>query len=323
MKIMENILKTIGNTPMIRLRKTEPENGAAIYGKIEFFNPGGSMKDRIALGMIESLEKSGKLKPGGTIVEASSGNMGIGLAMVAALKGYHCIVVMTDKTSIERRQIIKAFGAKIVITSIEATPDAPDFYLNLAKSIADNTPGAVLIDQFFNNANPNTHYKTTAQEIWSQTEGEIDAFVGGIGSGGTLSGVARFLKEKNPMIQIIGADPIGSILKKYHETSQMDNGKIFKVEGIGEDFIPDTLHMRYIDKIIEVSDKTSFAAARKLTRTEGIFCGGSSGTIIHVAKQISLELGKTKNIVCIIPDTGERYLSKMYSDDWLKKHNLL
>lgn len=323
MKAFKHILQTIGETPLVRLAKMEPENGAAIYGKIEFFNPGGSVKDRIALGMVEDLEQSGKLKLGGTIVEASSGNMGIGLAMVAAQKGYRCIIVMTDKTSIERRQIIKAFGAEVVMTSIEAMPDEPEFYLNLAKAIAEKTPGAILIDQFFNDANAETHYLTTAHEIWEQTEGEIDAFVGGMGTGGSLTGIAKFLKEKNPRIQIIGADPVGSILKKFHETGQMSEGNIYKVEGIGEDFIPETLKFRYIDKIIEVNDKTSFAAARELTKTEGIFCGGSSGTIITVAQQISKELGRGKNIVCMIPDTGERYLSKMYSDEWLKTHNLL
>jgi len=322
MKVLQNVLETIGATPLVRLQKTEPRNGAAIYGKLEFLNPGGSVKDRIALGMVESLERSGMLKPDGTLVEASSGNMGIGLAMVAAQKGYRCIIVMTDKTSEERRQIIQAFGAEVVMTSIQAKPDEPEFYLNLAQSIANEIPGSVLIDQFFNKANPQTHYETTAQEIWMQMQGEIDAFIGGIGTGGTLSGVAKFLKEKNSQIRIIAADPIGSILKQFHETGQTSEGKIYKVEGIGEDFVPETLHLRYVDTIIEVDDKTSFAAARELTRTEGIFCGGSSGTIITVAKQISQDLGKGKNVICIIPDTGERYLSKMYSDRWLKTHNL-
>ncbi len=322
MKALQNILETVGSTPLVRLQKTEPKNGAAIYGKIEFFNPGGSAKDRTALGMIESFEKSGRLQKGGTIVEASSGNMGIGLAMVAAQKGYRCIIVMTDKTSVERRQIIQAFGAEVVMTSIEALPHEHEFYLNLAESIAQKTPGAVLINQFHNQVNAEVHYQLTAQEIWEQTEGEIDAFIGGMGTGGTLTGVAKFLKEKNSQIQIIGADPVGSILKKYHETGQMSEGKIYKVEGNGEDFVPEILQLRYIDEIIEVDDKTSFAAARELTKTEGIFCGGSSGTIITVAKQISKRLGKGKNIVAMIPDTGERYLSKMYSDEWLKTHNL-
>lgn len=317
---LNTILETVGNTPLIKLNHVTSDIDATVLAKVEFFNPGGSVKDRIAFTIIEAAEKEGRLKPGGTIVEATSGNTGAGLALVAALKGYKAIFTMPDKMSTEKVRLLKAYGAEVVVTPTAVPPDSPESYYEVAKKIVKETPNAILANQYFNNENPETHYRTTGPEIWEQTGGKIDYLVAGIGTGGTISGVGRFLKEKNPEIKVIGADPMGSILREYFYTKKMNTATPYKVEGIGEDIIPGTLHFEYLDEIYTVNDKESFNMARRISREEGIFVGGSSGTAACAALKIARNLTKDKVVVVIFPDTGERYLSTFYSDEWMKEN---
>lgn len=322
--IYDNVLDTIGNTPMVRLNNLARGTGIELLGKMEMCNPGGSIKDRIALRMINDLEQQGKLKPGGTLVEATSGNMGIGIAMVAAQRGYHCILVIPEKMSRERTLIINALGGEVVRTPTEVPLEHPDSFMSTARRIASEREGAVFVNQFYNPANPETHYRTTAREIWEQTEGEIDAFVMGMGTGGTITGVSRYLKEMNPDIRIIGADPPGSIIKTYFDKGgyHPEDAHIYMVEGIGEDFIPDTLKLDHVDEIHWVTDRESFAMARRIMREEGIFCGGSSGSMVHVALKVAPTLKPGARIVVVLPDSGYRYLSKFIDDDWLQEKGL-
>jgi cystathionine beta-synthase len=315
--IYNNILETIGNTPLVKLSKLAGDLPVTLLGKLERTNPGGSIKDRIALSLVEAAERSGELKPGGTIVEASSGNMGIGLALVAAQKGYHCIIIMPWKMSAEREQIIRGLGGEVVRVPTEVAPDHPDSFLNTARRIADSTPDSILINQFYNQENPATHYRTTGPEIWEQTEGAVDAFIMGMGTGGTISGVGKYLKEKNPGVRIVGAEPEGSILKTYFDNGEMPEGRIYMVEGIGEDFLPESLHLKWVDEMRWVSDQASFDMTLRLAREEGIFAGGSSGAQIQVALEVAAELPPGSTVVTTIPDTGSRYLSKLYNDGWL------
>lgn len=319
-RYFENILETIGNTPLIKLNRITSGINATVLAKVEFFNPAGSVKDRIAKTIIEAAEREGRLKPGGTIVEATSGNTGAGLALVAALKGYKAVFTMPDKMSAEKIRLLKAFGAEVIVTPTAVPPDSPESYYEVAKKIVKETPNSILANQYFNPENPKTHYLTTGPEIWEQTDGKVDYFVAGIGTGGTISGVGKFLKEKNATIKIIGADPAGSILREYFYTKKIGTATPYKIEGIGEDIIPGTLHFEYIDEIYTVSDKDSFNMARRITREEGIFVGGSSGTAAVVALQIARNLPKDKIIVVLFPDTGHRYLSKFYSDEWMKEN---
>jgi cystathionine beta-synthase len=309
--IYENILETIGNTPLVKLSKLTGDLPVTLLGKLERANPGGSIKDRIALSLVEAAERSGQLKPGGTIVEASSGNMGIGLALVAAQKGYHCIIIMPWKMSAEREQIIRGLGGEVVRVPTEVAPDHPDSFLNTARRIAESTPNAFLINQFFNQENPATHYRTTGPEIWEQTEGKVDAFVMGMGTGGTISGVGRYLKEKNPAVRIVGAEPEGSILKTYFDEGEMPEGRIYMVEGIGEDFLPDALHLKWVDEMRWVSDQASFDMTLRLAREEGIFAGGSSGAQIQVALEVAAGLPPGSTIVTTLPDTGSLNAGKI------------
>ena len=318
--ILDSILETVGNTPLIRLNRVTQGVKATVLAKVEFFNPGGSVKDRIAFSIIEAAEKEGRLKPGGTIVESTSGNTGAGLALVAALKGYKAIFTMPDKMSAEKVRLLKAFGAEVIVTPTAVPPESPESYYEVAKRIVRETPNAVLANQYFNPENPATHYRTTGPEIWEQTGGKIDYFVAGLGTGGTISGTGKFLKEKNPDIRVVGADPVGSILKEYFETGKMSEAHPYKVEGIGEDIIPGTLHFEYIDEIHQVTDKESFNMARRISREEGIFVGGSSGTAAVVALKVARDLPRDKVVVVLFPDTGERYLSKFYSDEWMKEN---
>jgi cystathionine beta-synthase len=321
-----NVLETIGWTPLIRLNSVTRGVRTPVYAKAEFFNPGGSVKDRIGLPIIERAEREGKLKPGGTIVEGTSGNTGVGLAIAAALRGYKCIFTMPDKMSQEKVRLLKAFGAEVIITPTAVPPDHPDSYTVMAKRIASETPNAVLADQFYNEANPEAHYATTGPELWEQSEGRITHFVGAAGTGGTLTGVGRFLKEKNPKIKIIAGDPVGSILADYWRSGgkTKTEGVPYKVEGIGQDKIPGTLDMTVIDDYHTVTDKESFAMARRLTREEGLFSGGSSGLIASVAVKVAKELNDPAAfVVTILCDTGERYLSKLYSDEWMRENQML
>src|SRR6476619_4954855 len=279
----ENVLETIGWTPLIRLNRVTRGTRTPVYGKAEFFNPGGSVKDRIGLPIIERAEREGRLKPGGTIVEGTSGNTGVGLAIAAALKGYKCIFTMPDKMSQEKVRLLKAFGAEVIITPTAVAADHPDNYVMMAKRIAAETPNAILADQFYNQTNPEAHYATTGPELWEQTEGRITHFIAAAGTGGTLTGVGRFLKEKNPDIKIIAGDPQGSILAELWRSKGKGKpeGAPYKVEGIGQDKIPGTLDMSIIDDFMTVSDKEAFNMARRLTREEGLFVGGSAGLIVH------------------------------------------
>src|SRR5581483_2749224 len=323
MNYKNNILELIGNTPLVRLNKMTKGMKPLVLAKIESHNPGGSVKDRIGLAMIERAERNGELKPGGTVVEATSGNTGIGLALASAVKGYRCVFVMTDKCSQEKVRYLKALGADVVVVPAAAKSDSPDHYVNMARRIAEETPNSLLTFQYGNPANPEAHYRTTGPEIWEATEGRVTHFVAGVGTGGTISGAGRYLKEKNPNIKIIGADPYGSVFKTFKETGRLLGSTPYLVEGIGQDNIPENVHMKYIDEIINVTDRDSFNLARRLAREEGIFSGGSTGTILAAALRIAEHGSEDDVIVFIVCDTGERYLSKFLSDEWMKEKRLL
>lgn len=323
---VDSVLDTIGWTPLIRLTRITKGIRTPVYGKADFFNPGGSVKDRIGMPIVERAERDGSLKPGGTIVEGTSGNTGIGLAIAAALKGYRCIFTMPDKMSQEKVRLLKAFGAEVIITPTAVPPDHPDNYVMVAKRIAQETPNAILANQFYNDANPEAHYATTGPELWEQSEGRITHFVAAAGTGGTITGVGRYLKEKNPRIRIISGDPVGSILAELWRTKGKSHGEgvPYKVEGIGQDKLPGTMDMSLVDDYRTVTDRDAFAVARRLTREEGLFVGGSSGLIAHVALQVAREVDDPKAfIVTFLCDTGERYLSKLYNDEWMRENQML
>src|SRR3982750_1598983 len=322
----DSVLDTIGWTPMIKLNHITRGIRTPVYAKAEFFNPGGSVKDRIGLPIIERAEKEGRLKPGGTIVEGTSGNTGVGLAIAAALRGYKCIFTMPDKMSQEKVRLLKAFGAEVIITPTAVAPDHPENYLMVAKRVAHETPNAIFANQFYNDANPVAHYETTGPEIWEQTEGRVTHFVYAAGTGGTIIGVGRYLKERNPRIQIVAGDPVGSILAEMWRSKgkSKPEGVPYKVEGIGQDKVPGTLDMGVVDDFMTVTDKESFAMARRLTREEGLFVGGSAGLIVHVALHVARRADDPGAcVVAVLPDTGERYLSKLYSDEWMRENQLL
>lgn len=314
--IHTNILDAVGRTPLIRLSCFAGELKPTLLAKVESFNPGGSTKDRVARAMITAAEASGELRPGGTIIEATAGNTGVGLALVAAVRGYRCIFVLPDKMSGDKVRLLKAYGAEVVITPTNVPPDSPESYNGVADRLAREIPGAWRPNQFSNLANPQAHYEHTGPEIWEQSGGSVTAFVAGAGTGGTLSGVGRFLKERNPEIKIIGADIEGSILSG-------GSPKSWKVEGIGEDFVPHTLNAQVIDEWIRISDAESFAAARRLAREEGILAGGSSGTALAAALRYAQRCGSADRIVVLCPDTGRNYLSKMYDDAWMAENGFL
>ncbi len=320
----ESILHSIGRTPLVKLNKITRNLKPLVFAKVESFNPGGSVKDRIGVEIIEDAEREGRLKPGGTIVEATSGNTGMGLAIAAAVKGYHCIFTMPDKMSMEKILLLRAFGAEVIVTPTAVPHESPESYTEVAKRIVRETPNSILANQYYNLKNPESHYKTTGPEIWEQTGGQIDCFVCAIGTGGTISGAGRYLKEKNPDIKVVGIDPKGSVYREYFYTKKFTPAfKIYKVEGIGQDYIPGVMNFQYVDEVIEVTDKESFLLARRLTREEGIFVGGSAGTAMAGALKVAERLSSKDVMVVLLPDTGERYLSKMYNDDWMRENRFL
>jgi cystathionine beta-synthase len=325
MKVYENVLGLIGNTPLVRINNITRQLGikAQVYAKMESLNPGYSVKDRIGVSMINDAEEKGILKPGGTIIEATSGNTGIGLALVAAVRGYKTIFVMTDKVSVEKRRYLKAVGSDVVICSAAAKYGSPDHYVSTARRIAEETPNSFYPDQYNHPANPLAHYRTTGPEIWNDTEGKITHFVSSIGTGGTITGTSRYLKEKNPDIKVIGADPYGSIFKTYKETGHVPEATPYLVEGIGQNIPVGNADMKIIDEIINITDRESFEMSRQLGKHEGIFCGGSAGTIFAGALKVAKDLDENAIVVFIVCDTGEHYLTKHHSDEWMKEKLLL
>jgi cystathionine beta-synthase len=325
MKFYSDILGLIGNTPLVKINTLAKQNNirAQIFAKMESLNPGYSVKDRIGISMIEAAEKEGKLKPGGTIIEATSGNTGIGLALAAAIKGYKCIFVLTDKVSIEKNRYLKAIGADVVVCPSAAKHGTPDHYVETAKRLSQEVPNSFYPDQYNHPANPLAHYLTTGPEIWNDTDGQITHFVCGIGTGGTISGTGRYLKEKNPEIKIIGADPYGSIFKPYKETGRFPEATPYLVEGIGQSLPVGNADLKIVDEIINITDRESFEYARQLSRVEGIFCGGSTGTNFAGALKVAKDLDENALIVFIVCDTGEHYLTKFHSDEWMKEKLLL
>lgn len=325
MKYHENVLGLIGNTPLVRINNITKQQKikAPIYAKMESLNPGYSVKDRIGISMIDWAEKEGVLKKGGTIIEATSGNTGIGLALTAAVRGYKCIFVLTDKVSVEKVRYLKSMGADVVVVPASAKPGTPEHYHETAARIHRETPNSFYPDQYQHPANPQAHYVTTGPEVWNDTDGKITHFVAGIGTGGTISGTGRYLKEQNRKIKIIGADPYGSIFKTYKESGRVPEATPYLVEGIGQSLPVENANMKIIDEVINVTDRESFDLARQLSRREGIFCGGSTGTNFAAALKVAKDLDETALVVFIVADTGEHYLSKFHSDEWMKEKLLL
>ncbi len=322
MNFKENILETIGNTPLIKLNKITSEVDALVLAKVEFFNPGSSVKDRMALQMVEDAESDGRLEPGGTIVEGTSGNTGMGLALAAIVKGYKLICVTTDKQSKEKIDVLRAVGAEVIICPTNVEPDDPRSYYSVAKKIGDETPNSWYVNQYDNLSNSKAHYLSTGPEIWDQTNGKITHFVVGVGTGGTISGVGKFLKEKNPNIKIWGIDTYGSVFKKYHETGVFDKNEIYPyiTEGIGEDILPKNVDFEIIDHFEKVTDQNAATYTRRLAKEEGIFAGNSCGAAVRGVVQLKKYFKKDDVVVVLLHDSGSRYVGKFYNDDWMKKN---
>ena len=316
MHVYDSVLDAVGHTPLIRLRRVARGVRPTVLGKAEHLEPGGSIKDRIGITMIETAERAGLLKRGGTIIEPTAGNTGTGLAQAACVKGYKCIFVMPDKVSEEKIALLKAYGAEVVITPTAVAHESPESYYSVATRLTREIPDAFQPNQFANGANPDAHYRTTGPELWEQTDGKIDVFVAGLGTGGTISGAGRYLQERNPNIMIVGVDPEGSIFSG-------DTPKPYKIEGIGQNFLPETADLAIVDRWVRVSDRDSFLMARRLAREEGLLVGGSAGTAVHGALRIAQELDEDKTIVAILCDTGRNYLSKIFSDDWMRQNGFL
>ncbi len=324
---LNSITEAIGNTPLVKLNKTAGDTAGTVLVKVEYFNPGNSIKDRIAIKMIEDAEKKGLLKPGGTIVEGTSGNTGMGLALVAIAKGYKCIFTTTDKQSQSKVDILKAMGAEVIVCPTNVEPEDPRSYYSVAARLAEETDNCYYPNQYDNKSNLQAHYETTGPEIWEQTEGKITHYVAGMGTGGTISGVGKYLKEQNPDIKVIGIDSVGSVYKKYFETGEFDKNEIkpYMTEGIGEDIIPGTIEFEYIDDVIQVNDKDSAIETRNLASDEGLFIGWSCGAAVAGAKKYIEQnpLKKDDVMVIILPDSGTRYIAKVYNDEWMKEQGFL
>lgn len=325
MKYFNSIIETVGNTPLVKLNKITKNIPGLFLAKVEYFNPGNSIKDRIGIKMIEDAEKSGKLKPGGTIIECTSGNTGMGLALGAVVKGYKCIFTTTDKQSKTKLDILRSLGAEVIVCPTNVEPEHPGSYYSVAKRLNREIPNSIHMNQYDNLSNRQAHYETTGPEIWEQTEGKVTHYVTTIGTGGTVMGVAMYLKEKNPKVQVYGIDVYGSLLKKYHDTGQLDMNEVYPymTEGIGEDFVPQNYDMKYIDHIEQVTDKEGAVMARRLAREEGIFCGYSAGTVLQGLLQLKDRFGKDDVVVVILHDHGSRYVAKIYNDDWMRERGFL
>ena len=323
-RVFDNVLDAIGDTPIVRLNRVTKGLESQVFAKLEFMNPGGSVKDRIAKHMIEKAEQRGEIKTGGTIVEGTSGNTGMGLAMAAAVKGYQAIFVMPDKQSMEKVKALRAFGSKVVVTPTAVEPEDPRSYYSVSNKLGTETPNAFFANQYHNPDNPETHYLTTGPEIWRQMGGKIDVFIAGMGTGGTLSGIGKFLKEKNPNIKIVGIDPVGSIYYDYFKTGKLTEAYSYVLEGIGEDFLPSTMQFDWLDDCVRVSDKESFLMTRDLVRKEGVFCGGSCGAAVAGAlKWLKANDVEGQQVLILLPDTGRQYLGKIFNDDWMVENRYL
>jgi cystathionine beta-synthase len=314
-----NILEAVGRTPLIRLNRIAKDLKPQVWVKAEMLNPGGSVKDRIGITMIDAAEKKGLLKPGGTIIEGTSGNTGMGLALVAAVRGYKCVFTTTDKQSKEKVDLLKALGAEVIVCPTAVEPEDPRSYYSVAKKLAREIPNSYYPNQYDNPSNPEAHYHTTGPEIWEDSEGKITHFVCGMGTGGTISGVGRYLKEKDPNVKIIGVDPEGSLYYDFHKTGKVTKARTYVVEGIGEDFFPSTMDMQILDDVIQVNDEECFVVARRLAKLEGLFTGGSGGGCLSGTLRLAKDLGPQDYVVALLPDTGMRYLSKVFNDEWMRE----
>lgn len=323
----DSILEVIGNTPLVRLNRVTGDVNGTILTKVEYMNPGQSVKDRIGIKMIEDAEEKGLIEPGGTIIEGTSGNTGLGLALAAAIKGYRCIFTVSDKQSKEKIDLLKALGAEVKLCPTDVDPDDPRSYYSVAKRLNEEIPNSYYPNQYDNPSNSEAHYETTGPEIWEQTEGRVTHYVAGMGTGGTISGTARYLKEKNPGVEVIGVDSCGSVYKKYFETGEFDKEEIYPylTEGIGEDIIPENMNFDLIDHVVQVNDENAFRMTRRMAEEEALFVGGSCGAAVYGALQYAREegLGEDDVMVIILPDSGTRYVSKIYNDEWMREHGFL